>query len=265
MKKVISILFIGVFVALSPVISLAVSGLEDSNGANSESAQAEEVDEASDGSTSTSNSTSTQNGNYNFSEDSTIRESIRNQVMENNPEVGEMTREQVRELAREEAALQVADKIQTSKPDYPPSNLESKSRKSLTEDACEDIIVLSAMISDEKLGSKLEISAKTFLLSEDKINAAIDNADERSAFAKFFIGPNYGELSTVKVQIEQNQVRIQEMNQVYAQIENEADQTELKTAIQTLEAQNTALQEQLEDEEARFSLFGWLARWIGGY
>jgi len=263
MKKITNIIAVALFVAFFPIIVSAVSGPGDSNGANSESVEA--ADETADDSTSTSGTTSTQNKNYNFSEDSNIREEIRTQVMENNPEIGEMTQEQARELVREEAALKVADKIQTSKPDYSPSNEDSSSRKDITEAACEDIIVLSAMISDSKLGSKLEISAKTYLLSEDKVNAAIDNADERDSFSKFFIGPNYGELATVKAQIEQNQLKIQEMNQVHAQIQNEADQTELKTAIQVLETQNTALQDQLDDEEAGFSLFGWLARWIGSY
>jgi len=266
MKKIITILGVALFVAIFPVIVSAVAGPEDLNGANSESVEAaDESTETTDDSTSASNVASTQNGNYNFSKDSNISEAIRARVLENNPLVGEMTMEEARELVREEAAMEVANKIQTSKPEYTPKNSDSVARKSEVEGACEKMIVLSSIFSDSVLGSKLETSAKTYLLSEDKVNQALDTADTRTGFAKFFIGPNYEELGIVKIQIEQNQVKIQEMNKIHAQLQNEADQTELKGAIRTLEAQNTALQNQLDGEEEVFSLFGWLARWISSY
>ncbi len=257
------VLGVALFVSIFPIISQAVSGPEDSNGANGTSVEA--ADETEDISTSTSNSTSTQNKAYNFPDDSSIRSEIKTRVLENNPLVGEMTMEEARELVRDEAIEVVSDKIQASRPEYTPENSSSLARKSIVEDACTDAIVLSVMISDEVLGQKLENSAKVYLLSEDKVNQALDTADTRTGIAKFFIGPNYEALGTVKTQLEQNQIKIQEINQIHAQLQNEADQTELKVAIQTLEEQNTALQDQLDGEEEVFSLFGWLMRWIGSY
>lgn len=253
---------VAVFVAIFPIVSFAVQGSENSNGADNTSVEAAD---GIDASTDDSVATSTSNKNYNFSEDTSVRTEIKNRVLENNPLVGEMAMEEVRELVREEATGLVADKIQASRPEYSPAISASQVRKSEVEDACNDAIVLSAMMADETLGQKLENSAKTYLLSEDKVNQALDDADVRTGFAKFFVGPNYGELATVKAQIEQNQLKIQEMNQIHAQIQNEADQTELKVSIQTLEEQNTALQDQLDVEEEVFSLFGWLARWISSY
>ena len=264
MKKVIGILAVATFVSIFPIVSFAVQGSEDSNGANNQGAEAadETTDGETDDGTTTSNSTSTQNSGYNFSDDSNIRTAIKTRVLENNPGVGEMTMEEARVLVREEASGLMADKIQASKPDYTPKSSDSKTRKSEVVDACEEIIILSAIVSNVTVGQKLENVAKTYLLSEDKVNKALDIVATRTSIAKFFIGPNYNELQTVQTQIEQNQTRIQEMNQIHTQIQNETDQTELKVAIQTLEAQNTTLQEQLDDEEAGFSLFGWLIRWI---
>lgn len=272
MKKALISLVVGIIVAVYPVIVGAVAGPDNLNGSNSESVEAAEeattVDKTtgdSGNSSSTSNSISTQNSSYNFSEDSNIREEIKNRVLENNPEIGEMTMTEARELVREEATLAVADKLRTSKPEYTPTNADSLARKNQVEDVCEDMIVFSAMISDEALGAKLEAAAKSYLLSEDKVNEAIDRADKRTSFAKFFIGPNYGELAAVNAQIEQNRLRIQEMNQIMVQLQNEADQSELRSEIQTLEAQNTTLQDQLDEEEDVFSLFGWLVKLIKGY
>lgn len=53
------------------------------------------------------------------------------------------------------------------------------------------------------------------------------------------------ELKNVKQEIEQNRLRIQELNQIMAKISNQTDKTNLQNQIQILEEQNTNLTEQL--------------------
>jgi len=101
--------------------------------------------------------------------------------------------------------------------------------------------------------------------AEDRVNQAIDRAERRSAVVKFFFGPDYKSLKDVKGELEQNRLRIQELNQIRAQISNQGDQTELDNQIAVLEEQNTALQNQLNDLVSGFSLLGWLFRLIYRY
>jgi len=252
MVKATKFLVFALLVALMPMAAIAVHGSDSSNSSNS-------------GSGSDSTSTSTQNQGYNFSDDKEVRTEVKTRVLENNPEVGTMTMEQAREVVREEAREMVQDKIQVAKPEYTPNNGASKERCDLVSQAIEEITVSSSIIESEVLGVQLENSAKDYSNSVDSANEALDTADQRSVFAKFFIGPNYNQLKEVKAQMEQNRVRVENMNQVCSQIENSGDQAEIKTQVQILEDQNTALQSQVDEEEAGFSLFGWLVRLIAGY
>jgi outer membrane PBP1 activator LpoA protein len=77
---------------------------------------------------------------------------------------------------------------------------------------------------------------------------------------KTLFGPDYRAIKTIRQQIEQNRVRIREMNRLHTNLKNQADQTQLASTIQTMESQNTALEIQVQTEENQKSLFGWLFR-----
>lgn len=256
MTKVTQFIVFALLIALMPVAAIAVHGSDSGNSSDSGTSSSSDSD---------SDSTSTQNQGYNFSDDKEIRTEVKTRVLESNPEVGTMTMEQVRELVKEEAREMVQDKIQATKPEYAPTNETSKTRCDTVSGAIEEVVVLSSVIESEVLGVQLENSANGFSTSEDRANEALDVADQRSAIAKFFIGPNYNQLKEVKAQMEQNQVRVANMNQVCSQVENAGDQTEIKAQVKILEDQNTALQSQVDEEEAGFSLLGWLIRLITGY
>ena len=121
------------------------------------------------------------------------------------------------------------------------------------------------MIPDEILGGKLKEVVSNYGASEDAINMALDKAEDRSGFAKFFIGPNYKQLEEAKAEMEQNRLRIADLNQVMEECQNEADKSELRLQINTLEEQNTALDSQIDGDEEVFSLLGWLVKLVGGY
>jgi len=60
--------------------------------------------------------------------------------------------------------------------------------------------------------------------------------------------------------LEQNRLRIQELQQLQTQLKNTGDQTVIQNAIQALEQQNVSLQNRLDTENKTFSLFGWLVK-----
>ncbi len=125
--------------------------------------------------------------------------------------------------------------------------------------------MLSANLQDTTIGEQIRVIARNQGESEDVVNQSLEKAQNRRAFAKFFVGPAYSQLKNVKQQIEQNQLRIQQLNQIAAQISNQADQTNLQNQIQILEKQNTDLEEQLNQDTKGFSLFGWLSKLISGF
>jgi hypothetical protein len=197
------------------------------------------------------------NGNQAQNSGDTTQNREENQERTNNPETGTMTEEQQRD--EEQTQLNNA----TSS--YAPQNQATQQHVAQVQSTVQNMIQLSYRLNNENLGSQIRTMAQEQIKSEDTANQALEKAQTRSNFAKFFIGANYTQLKTIKQEMEQNQLRIQELQQICNQISNSADQTELQNQIQILEEQNTSLQNQLDSEESGFSLFGWLMRLINHY
>jgi len=159
----------------------------------------------------------------------------------------------------------IESEVQKSKPDYIPRSEKAREHMSEVAKAVEALINVSYQIENQGLGDQIREIAQAQGENEDKTNKAFDQAQQRNAFIKFFIGADYNQLKVAKEEMEQNRLRIQELNRIMAQISNENDKTELQSQIATLERQNTALQDQIDESVSGFSLFGWLFKWILNY
>ena len=206
---------------------------------------------SSDDATSTATSSTTSNQ----SEDSQLQ--TENRVQTSNPGTGTMTQAQMEERAQEQ--------IEESKSAYSPKNSEALLRLSAVSTAAENLIRVSNRISNESVGTQIRTIAEEQIENQDKINQAIDKADSRSAFAKFFTGSNFSQLKEAKKVMVQNQVQVRELQQLMEQVTSEADKLEIANQIMTLQEESIALRDQLDEADDGFSLFGWLARWIAGY
>lgn len=201
--------------------------------------------------------TSTQTSTTNQGEDSQITSETQSRTQTNNPDVGTMTQEEIQTRTQES----ITESAQT----YTAQNAGAQERSNKVNQAVKNMITMSYQIEDQNLGEQIRNVAQEMNLNQDQANMAVDQADTRTSFAKFFIGPNYTQLTQVKQVIAQNQLMIQQLNRIRAQISNAGENTELANQIKVLESENTALQEELNQLESGFSLFGWLVRWIKGY
>lgn len=201
---------------------------------------------------STSGSTSTQSQTTVETETQT-----QTQTRTNNPGTGTMTEEQ--------AQTQLRERIQECSPSYEPTSNQAQTRKGQVDEIIEDVVTVAEDLEDQTQAEQIRTIARVQSENYDSINANIDNATKRTAFAKFFIGPNYTEIKAMKQTMEQNRNQIREMEQVMAQITNEGDRIQLATQIINMQQLQLELQDQLGELTRGFSLFGWLNRWIRGY
>ena len=240
MKKTIYVSLLSMF-----IVPLSVSAAQNGQSVNAQSGQAN-----SNNATATSTIETTQNRNQNQAE---------TQAQTNNPEVGTMTQEQTR--------TELQTELQKSQSTYAPTQQRTQTRLSAVSQAVENLVTLASRLytQNQSLSVQIRTNAQEQIRAEDKINQSLDKAESRTGFAKFFIGPNYKQLKTVKQEMEQNRLRIQQLNQIMSQITNASDQTELSNQIQILEAQNTSLEEQLNQDTKGFFLFGWLSKLISGF
>lgn len=231
MKKLL--FSIGLVISILPGAALAV---QNGQSANSQSGQ------ANSSATAVSTVSATQNQNQSQTQ--------------TQASTGTMTQDQIRTQLRTE--------LQESEPTFVPKNTVAQQHRSQVATTVENIILLSAN-QDTTIGEQIRVIARAQGAAEDSVNQSLEKAQSRTTFAKFFVGPNYNQLENVKQQIEQNWLRIQQLNQIATQISNQADQTNLQNQIQTFEKQNTNLEEQLNQDTRGFSLFGWLSRLVSGF
>ncbi|MFH1566230.1 MAG: hypothetical protein ABIB98_03485 [bacterium] len=114
----------------------------------------------------------------------------------------------------------------------------------------------------KEVGNKVKTIAQEQVKTQTQIQIQLNKLESKSGLTKKLFGPDYGAIKNLKQQREQNQLRIQQLVQLQTQVVNQADQTQLEEAIQSLVEQNTVLQDQIEAEEQVGSLFGWLIRFF---
>ncbi len=118
------------------------------------------------------------------------------------------------------------------------------------------------LLNDETLEKGIGQQVKQFVQeqkqTQDKIQEHLNLAENRNNLLKSFIGPDYKSLQNAKAQLEQNQLRIKNLEELKLQLTNESDITMVTETIQAIVNQNTALQDQIEMEESSSSLLGWL-------
>ncbi len=110
------------------------------------------------------------------------------------------------------------------------------------------------------IGDQVRQWAKVQQQSELKIQEHLTKIESKTGLARSLFGPNYGSLNSLKQEMNQNRVRVQQLEQLKLELSNEADITNVQEMIELLNQENTALQEKIEEEESNGGVFGWLVR-----
>lgn len=96
--------------------------------------------------------------------------------------------------------------------------------------------------------------------SQQKIQGDLEKIEARSGFLKAILGPDYVSINRVRKEMEQNQLRIEKLEELQNQLVNQSDISAVQETIEALTEQNTSLQEMLDVEESESSLLGWLVK-----
>ena len=114
--------------------------------------------------------------------------------------------------------------------------------------------------SDEEAGEKVRNIAQQQVQAQDQIQTQIEKMESKSALMKRLFGPDYSAIKNLKQQMEQNQQRIQQLQMLSYEVENEGNEAQLQESINSLIQQNIYLQEKIQAEEKVGGIFGWLIR-----
>ena len=110
------------------------------------------------------------------------------------------------------------------------------------------------------IGEQVRQIAQEQNQAQTQIQEHLNKINTRKGVLKFLLGPDYKALGNLERQLEQNQLRVQQLEQLQNQLSNQAEITTVKEAIQALIQENTSLLELINSEGQTRSLFGWLFR-----
>jgi len=113
---------------------------------------------------------------------------------------------------------------------------------------------------NQGIGDQVRVIAQNQNKNQEEAENALETAQKRSGFARFFIGPNYGQLKTVEEKLENHTQNLSELKELRNQIYYASDQTLLDEQIEVMEQIKQELENEVLENKKGFSLFGWLAK-----
>jgi len=148
------------------------------------------------------------------------------------------------------------------------TNEESQGSQSRSENARLNMSIVAEkveeLLSDEKIqggiGQEIKEIAQNQKQSQGDIEGQLNKLESRQGLTKKIFGADRRAIKNIKQQIEQNQLRIQQLQELQNQVVNQADEAQIKELVQVLVTQNIALEEQIQAEEQVGSVFGWLLK-----
>jgi len=112
------------------------------------------------------------------------------------------------------------------------------------------------------IGEKVRLIAQEQNQAQAEISDQINKLESKGKLARFLTGTDYNAVKNLKQQLEQNQLRIEQLEELQNQLSNQGDITMVQETIQALIQENTSLQELTAAEGKTFSLFGWLFKFF---
>ena len=110
------------------------------------------------------------------------------------------------------------------------------------------------------IGDQVREWARAQQQSELKIQEHLSKIEGKTGLTRSLFGPNYSSLNELKQEVNQNRVRVQQLEQLKSKLTDQSDIANVDEMITLLNQENTALQEKVNLEETNGGLLGWLVK-----
>jgi len=196
--------------------------------------------------TGTGNQIQQQTQKANQGEDSQIQTQTQQQLQDESE-----TGDQVQNQIKNQEQLQQQNQV-----------LEGKVNLEQHRNAVADFVqgLLEVAEKEEKIGQQVKVIAQQQNQSVDTTVQAMEKVQTRSKIKTFLLGSDYKNLGALRSEMVQTRNRLEQLNKLMENVQNEGDRTELQNQIQTLEQEQVKIESFIKVQEDKFSLFGWLVK-----
>jgi len=112
------------------------------------------------------------------------------------------------------------------------------------------------------IGQQVRTIAQQQNQSASTTMQVMEKVQTRSKVKTFFFGNDYKNLGTLRSEMVQTRNRLDQLNQLIENVQSEEEQVELQNQIQILEQEQVKIENFIEAEENKFSVFGWLVKML---
>ena len=110
------------------------------------------------------------------------------------------------------------------------------------------------------IGEQVRLVVQEQNQAEASTTEAITKVENRSKIKTFLLGSDYKNLGALRSQMVQTRNNIRQLNNFMTQTKNASSTAELQLQVQTLEQEQTKIEDFIKAQEGKFSLFGWLVK-----
>lgn len=120
------------------------------------------------------------------------------------------------------------------------------------------------LLSDEngqgRIGQQVKEIAAQQKQAQGVTEKQLDKLESRWGITKKLFGANRKAIQSLKQQMEQDQIRMRQLQQLQIQTTNQADRDQIQAMVQALIEQDTSLSEQIYTEEQSKGMFNWFTK-----
>ena len=131
-------------------------------------------------------------------------------------------------------------------------------RKSRVSNATQSMLEVAER--NQGIGQQIRNITQNQVQTQEEAEEALGEAQKRSGFVKFLIGPDHGRLKTVEDRLDRHNQNLEELKELRVDIESEEDAVLFDEQIQIMEEVKQELEGELGEADSGFSLFGWMNR-----
>ncbi|MCL4374880.1 hypothetical protein M1523_03380 [Patescibacteria group bacterium] len=162
------------------------------------------------------------------------------------------TNTQERESSKEGEAVQQNEAVKTEAP----RSATAEQHMSVVSQKVEELLTSQAIQGG--VGEQIRQIAREQNSAQQKIQTELTKIDNRSGWLKALIGSDYQAIKNTQVVMEQNRLRIQQLEKLQSQLAGQSEISAVQAAIKALSEENTALQDKIDLENRANGIFGWL-------
>ena len=116
--------------------------------------------------------------------------------------------------------------------------------------------ILSEEPASGGIGEQVREVARAQGVSQENIEKHLSKVEERSEILKSIFGSNSKSLNALKKEMEQNRVRVQQLEQLKLKLTNQGEITNVQEMITLMQEEQVALQDKVTLEESNVGFFG---------